>query len=282
MQDKNKKISKDNKYKKGDVFAYKIVGNEYKKMGLEGKYLIFRKIDDYKDNDIYENIIVYVQITNNFVLPKTENELNELEYIIMGNMGNVRHKYRMRLENIPKKKKKDIFIYLGNFKNLRVPDDEYIEDYFWSCPLKNIKYIIGRVDRGGTERQPIYYEVDPKNIEDSYIRFLMRVKYYKEVLKINVPDDAIVKDNALLYVSLIDSFMIDGFLKNPQGFLTEEIKKEAYKRIEELRKTINATNDNDKLEKIEILNNLEEKIKKYEPVVYKIYDKYFIQNKNQD
>ena len=281
MEDNNKKVNEDNKYKNGDVFAYKIVGDENKKNGLEGKYLIFRKVDDYKDNNIYESMIVYVQITKNSVLPKTENELNELDYIIMGNMGNVRHEYRMRLDNIPKKKKKDIFIYLGNFPNLRVPADEYINEYFWSCSLKKIKYIIDDVNRLGTERKPVYYEVDPKNIEDSYIRFLMRVKYYKDVLKIDVPDNAIVKDNALLYVSLIDSFMIDGFLKNPQGFITEEIKKEAYKRIEELRKIINATKDKDKLERIEILNNLEEKIKKYEPIVYKIYDRYLVKNKNK-
>lgn len=251
----------------GDVFAYKLEGEENKKIGLEGKYLIFRKVDDYRENKMYENPIVYVQITDNCELPKTKEDLNKLKYVIISNQGNVRHEYRMVLENIPKRKKKEVLMYIGNFKDLITPKDEYIESIkinLWKCALKNTKYIVNSLVRLGTNKEPIYYETDPKNISDSHIRFLMRVEYYKKVLKIYPPKEAIVKDDPLLYIALVDSFMIGGFIRNPVGFINEEVKQETYKRIKQLRNIIDSSNDNDKEERLNILKELEEKVKTYE------------------
>lgn len=254
-------------FKIGDVFAYKLKGKENEELGLEDKFLIFRKVDDYGENKIYENPIVYVQITDNCELPKTKEDLDKLNYIIVSNQGNVRHEYRMVLEKIPKKKKSEVLIYLGNYMDLITPKDEHIENIklsLWKCNLKNVEYIVNKLIRLGTNNEPIYYETDPKNISDSHIRFLMRVEYYKKVLKINPPKDAIVKDDPLLYIALVDSMMIGGFIRNPVGFVNKEVKQETYKRINELRNIINSSDKNDKLERLRILDELEEKVKKYE------------------
>lgn len=263
---KQKSIGKE--WKIGDTYAYKIKSLEY-----EGQYLIFRKIDDYRNNKKYQSAIIYVQITSNKQLPKTATEINELEYIIISNEGNVRHQYRMILTDIPKQKSSEL-IYLGNYLNIKTPKDEYIENTkfniqgqlfinIWELSFKNIENLINVIKRLGTNKNPIYYKIDPKNISDSHIRFLMRVKYYKEILKIEPPKDAIVKNDPLLYISLVDSLMIGGIVENPVGTVTKEVKEVAIKKINELRTIISSSNDNDKGERINILNILEEKIKKY-------------------
>lgn len=255
-------INKDTEWKIGDTYAYKIEKNaEY-----EGQYFIFRKVGEgiYGAQIRYQTPIVYVQITSNKKLPKNEEEISELEYLVISNEGNVKHEYRMQLTAVPRKST-DKLIYLGNFKNIKTPEDEYI-DYecnTWVHTLKDIEFLIGELKSLGTNKKPIYYEIDPKNISDSHIRFLMRLKYYKEILEIEPPEDAIVKNDPLLYIAFVDSLMIEGFVKNPVGTVTEEIKQEAYKRIDKLKETINLDNKNNKEKRINILNEFEEKLKKY-------------------
>ena len=120
----------------------------------------------------------------------------------------------------------------------------------------------------GTNNKPIYYEVDPKNISDSHVRFLMKVKYYKEKLNIIPPENAIVKDNALLYVSLVDSLMIGGFVKNPVGMKVKDMKAETYNRIEELEKMVNEQNEIQEIkdERINILEDLRKRIEAYKGI----------------
>ena len=258
--------AKNGSFKIGDVFAYKLSNKEVKNSGLEGQYLIFRKIDDYGENKIYENPIVYIQITDDGKLPKTKEDLNKLKYVIVSNEGNVRHEYRIRLENIPKRKKNELLIYIGNFMELITPKDEYIENIklnIWGCNLKNIEYIVDKLIRLGTNKEPIYYDINPKNISDSHIRFLMRVEYYKKVLKLNPPKDAIVKEDPLLYIALVDSLMIGGFVRNPVGFVNEEVKKETYKRIKKLKEIISCSDEENKQERIKILDEFEIRVKEY-------------------
>lgn len=264
---KTKKITKretnkNNEWNIGDTYAYKIKNKKYK-----DQYLILRKIDNYEYGSIirYQSAIIYVQITSNKRLPKNEEELNNLEYIITCNEGNVRHQYRMKISTLPRKET-DELIYLGNFKNIEAPKDEYIEEIkinMWGHSFKDIEFLLDKLERIGTNRKPIYYEVDPKNISDSHIRFLMRVKYYKELLEIEPPKDAIVKNDPLLFISLVDSLMIGGFVKNPVGIVTEEVKQESYKRINELRNIIKHSKCNNKEEKFNKLNELEKKIRNY-------------------
>ncbi len=258
--------NRKNDWKIGDTYAYKIEQSISKDINLIGKYLIFRKVDEYKSNKIYESPIVYAQITNDNKLPKTKDEIENLQYIITANEGNVRHQYRMKLDNVQRKEKNDELIYLGNYINVITPSDEYIQKEkisIWSCAFKRNDYILDKLQRLGTNKYPIYYKTDPKNISDSYIRFLMKVEYYKNILRINPADKAIVKNDPLLYISLVDSLMIGGFVKNPVGFVNEEIKQETYKRIKELKNIINASHDEDKEKRIQVLDEFEKKVKEY-------------------
>lgn len=258
--------NKDFIWNVGDVYAHKIKNPQY-----EGQYLILRKVEDIKYKYYKKSAIIYVQITKNKNLPKSLEELNQLEYIVISNEGNVRHQYRMILNDISKKSISDL-IYIGNFINVDMPKDEYIQKivYSDSCPfnmwkhsLKDIEFLINKMERLGTNIKPIYYEVNPRDISDSHIRFLMRVQYYKNALNIYPPKEAIVKNDPLLWIAFVDSLMIGGFVDNPVGIVNEEIKQETYKRINILKDMINSTNSDKKAEKIAILDELEEKVKNY-------------------
>ena len=264
-----KKISKNNifEWKIGDTYAYKIQDSKF-----EGQYFILRKVQDcmYNNNTRYQSAIIYVQITTDKKVPKYQEEIDKLEYIIIGNEGNVKHEYRMQLYQIPRKINEKL-VYVGNFKNVITPKDEYIETEqlnIWLHSFKDIEYLIINMAMLGTNNKPIYYEVDPKNISDSHVRFLMKVKYYKEKLNIIPPENAIVKDNALLYVSLVDSLMIGGFVKNPVGMKVKDMKAEAYNRIEELEKMVNEQNEIQEIkdERINILEDLRKRIENYEGI----------------
>lgn len=263
--------NKNIEWKIGDTYAYKIENSEYK-----GQYLIIRKIDNSlkNSNTRYQSAIVYVQITQNKEIPKNEEEIENLDYIIIANQGNVKHEYRMQLYQIPRKKNEKL-IYLGNFKNIKIPEDEYIKKVelnIWSHPFNGIEFLINKMIRLGTNRNPIYYEIDLKNIEDPYIRFLIKVRYYKEKLDIIPSDKAIVKDDPLLYISLIDSLMIGGLVKNPVGMKVKDMKDEAYNRIEELKKIVNENNEiqNKKEEKLSVLEDLRKRIEFYEETIWNI------------
>ena len=264
-----KKIANNNilEWKIGDTYAYKIQDSKF-----EGQYFILRKVQDcmYYNNTRYQSAIIYVQITSNKEIPKNEEEIDKLEYIVMTNKGNVKYQYRTQLYQIPRKMPTQL-IYLGNFKNMKNPNDEYIEKEeisVWLTSFKDIEYLIIRMMDLGTNKKPIYKDIDPKNMSDSYIRFLMKVKYYKEKLNIIPPENAIVKDNALLYVSLVDSLMIGGFVKNPVGMKVKDMKAEAYNRIEELEKMVNEQNEIQEIkdERMNILEDLKKRIENYEGI----------------
>ena len=98
---------------------------------------------------------------------------------------------------------------------------------------------------------------------DSQIRFLAREKYYEEELEIEPEKDTYITEEPLLYIALVDSMMIGGWVKNPVGELTDEMKEKAYADIAILRKRIIDRGDKDKERKIRILDELQEKIKNF-------------------
>lgn len=267
-----KKLAKKNENKKyqwniGDVYAYKLDNEKAKELNLNGKYLIFRKIEDGLNKGRSIAIITYVQITNDEQLPKSKKDLEELPYIVISNMGNVRHEYRIELVNISQKFIKDELIYLGNYLETQLPKDEYIVSNKMNIPwykINQIDFLLHDYKILGTNKEPVYYEVDPRDIEDSKIRFLMRARYYEEKLNITPPEGSIVKDDPLLYIALVDSMMIGGIVLNPVGSLTDEMKQEAYKRIEILKNIIKEREDKTKEEKLKILDELKTKIENFD------------------
>lgn len=245
----------------GDTYAYKIEKGQYK-----GQYLILRKVKNstYSNNTRYQSAIIYVQITVDKKMPQSREELENLEYIILCNYGNVRHEYKMHLYQIPRKTSEKL-TYLGNFINVKTPKDEYTEKVdinLREYPVKMIENLIEKMITLGTNKRPIYYKVDPRDIEDSHVRFLMMVRYYEEQLGIIPPENAIVKDDALLYIALVDSLMIGGIVINPVNMRVKDMQNEAYKRIEELKKIVNKQEETQdkKKQRINILEDLKRKI----------------------
>ena len=119
-----------------NILAYKLEGEEAKEAGLENQYILMRKVDEGIWWPGHIVPIVYFQVTTDYKLPTTYEELENLQclqtsvsYIVTRN-GKVKVKYyRERMIStskrvIPSKK----LIYVGNFKNLPTPNDEYVPE----------------------------------------------------------------------------------------------------------------------------------------------------------
>jgi hypothetical protein len=150
----------------GDVLAYQLESQEAKDIGIDGRYLIFIKIDEaesYPNNIIP---IVRIKITKEETLPKTVEEINALEYFQVGSelKGDYHYdegkeqfvwksdgsdpvpKYVFKLRNTSKRAIPKKLIYIGNFKDeITLPDVEYIpsddiciQGYIWKRFDKNI------------------------------------------------------------------------------------------------------------------------------------------------
>lgn len=143
-------------WKKNDVFAYQLKSEYAKKYGLYDRWLILI-VDDLKVwEDHYVMPIVRAKITNNDEIPKTEDEINRLEYILiryenyegMFIFPKIRSKkqieynktmrdkilelgklpiYRFTIDNSSKRIIPKTLKYLGNYKKIRLPENEYIE-----------------------------------------------------------------------------------------------------------------------------------------------------------
>ncbi len=265
------------KWEIGDVYAYHIEGKETREN--EGRYLLFRMIDE--TEWIRGKVpITYVQITEKDKLPTEKNELEKLEYIIMRNFENVRYGYRTVIESTSKRVIPEKLIYIGNYQNIQPPQQEYIQELpveMELCLWKRVNEdFLERLKFHGTDLHPIYHEGNIENINDSKLRFLIRLEYYKQQLGITHPKEAIVKDNALLYISFIDSLMLPGLVRNPTGMRVENMREEAYKRIDELKKIIANQNETEekKKQRYDILDNLKERIAKYNDDIIKIGNGY--------
>ena len=267
-QQKPNKVKNKYIWNIGDIYAYQLKGEKAKKLGIYGRYLLFRKVGEGVYHQNSSIAWVYIQITDTDILPKSKEEIAKLEYVIISNEGNVKHEYIVELYRVTQKVYKEDLIYIGNFDNLPTPKDEYIDPIKDNISTQRWDYIethfLDKIINLGTNKKPVYHEVDPRDEEDSHIRFLMRAVYYEEKLKITPPEGAIVKTDPLLYIALVDSMMIGGFVRDPVGIVNEKIKQEAYKRIEELRKIILNREDEQKEEKLKVLDELKEKIEKYE------------------
>ena len=158
-QPEEKKISKyrlyKNEWKIGDVFAYKIEGEEAIKNNLNNRYFIIQKVDETEWWPGHIIPVVRVKITQDENIPKTEGEIDKLEYIQMF-FCPYEERFRGRRGDIPLKDqiggrtfetdeygqlpeflldiiittKSNAFekklIYIGNYPNIKPPKIEYI------------------------------------------------------------------------------------------------------------------------------------------------------------
>ena len=70
--------------------------------------------------------------------------------------------------------------------------------------------------------------------------------------------------------------MLPGLVRNPTGMRVENMREEAYKRIDELKKIIANQNETEekKKQRYDILDNLKERIAKYNDDIIKIGNGY--------
>lgn len=262
-KDIKKKTTKDS-WEIGDIYAYQLKGEKAKENNINGRYLLLRKARETRPEEGRMQA-VYCQITNDCKLPDTKEEIEKLDYVIMQNIGNVRYRYELEIYSLTKKTIKENFQYIGNYKSILPPYNEYSKNFYVGCNYKNLEEeVISRLNYFGTSSKPKRRNQKPEDMPDSEIRFLMREKYYEEVLNIIPPKGTYIQDDPLLFISLVDSMMIGGIVINPAGILDEKMKKKAYEKIEELKKIILEREDDEKNNKLKILEELEKNIKEFD------------------
>ena len=173
-QPEEKRMPKYRTYKceweNGDVFAYQLKSEYAKEQGLEGRYLIIQKIDEIDWYPCSTIPLVRVKITEDKTIPKTEKEIDELEYIqtwftsyerrfagfsalrplkdqIKGMSFNTDEygllpEYMVSIVITSKNMTKGKLTYLGNFINITPPQNEFIpicKDNFPTVLWKNFE-----------------------------------------------------------------------------------------------------------------------------------------------
>ena len=242
----------------GDTYAYELKGDKAEELGLKGRYLILRKVEDVDYIEQKIIAIVYCQITEDTVLPKTKAELEKLSYTIQMNKGDIRYAYKIRLGEVTQKALKEELIYIGNFTEMSCPPNEFKERTLYDItyyPYKELEYfILQDYEQRGTSKNPILYNWNSEDEYDDEIRYLMREKYYKDALEIEQEDSK----EAIEYLATIDAIIIR--MTKP---ITEEEKEQAYEKIKQLEDMITTPNQE---EKLNILEDLKKRIQEY---VYK-------------
>ena len=173
-QPEEKRMPKYRTYKceweNGDVFAYQLKSEYAKEQGLEGRYLIIQKIDEIDWYPCSTIPLVRVKITEDKTIPKTEKEIDELEYIqtwftsyerrfagfsalrplkdqIKGMSFNTDEygllpEYMVSIVITSKNMTKGKLTYLGNYINITPPQNEFIpicKDNFPTVLWKNFE-----------------------------------------------------------------------------------------------------------------------------------------------
>lgn len=120
----------------GDVFAYKLESDLAKEKGFFGRYLLLWKVDEGRWSPGHIVPVVYALITQDDNLPKDANDISKAQFI-RSTFARRKTEYQMLLLStskriIPSKKLK----YIGNYKKLDTPNDEYIvNDKLWLALL---------------------------------------------------------------------------------------------------------------------------------------------------
>ena len=157
-------------WENGDVFAYQLKSEYAKEQGLEDRYLIIQKIDEIDWYPCSTIPLVRVKITEDKTIPKTEKEIDELEYIqtwftsyerrfagfsalrplkdqIKGMSFNTDEygllpEYMVSIVITSKNMTKGKLTYLGNYTNITPPQNEFIpicKDNFPTVLWKNFE-----------------------------------------------------------------------------------------------------------------------------------------------
>jgi hypothetical protein len=120
-----------NDWKIGDTFAYQLNGEHSKANGLEGRYIVIHKIDDFElkkgiDKDIFP--IVYLKLTCDSNLPIDLTDIEQSEFIRKNrNFGKKKFEYRSFVWETSNRFFNKL-TYLGNY-SITPPSDEFIQKH---------------------------------------------------------------------------------------------------------------------------------------------------------
>lgn len=199
-QPEEKRMPKYRTYKceweNGDVFAYQLKSEYAKEQGLENRYLIIQKIDEIDWYPCSTIPLVRVKITEDKTIPKTEEEIEKLEYIqtwftsyerrfagfsalrplkdqIKGMSFNTDEygllpEYMVSIVITSKNMTKGKLTYLGNYINITPPQNEFIpicKDNFPTVLWKNFEERLMEMYFGHNKRNLEVYQ--RRNIANS-------------------------------------------------------------------------------------------------------------------
>lgn len=115
----------------GDTFAYQLSGAGAKSCGLEGRYILIRKVDEFEFGDGKLFPVVTFTMWDDTPLPQNAEEFQRLPMLklVCGRLGLSKSLYEYRAEIIVSSKRKLnalSLVYLGNFQKILMPADEVI------------------------------------------------------------------------------------------------------------------------------------------------------------
>ena len=147
-QPKEKKVRKITPYicdwKDYDTFAYKLESDYAKEKGIYGRYLILIKVDVIETYPKNISPVVWFKITKDDKIPRTLNEINELEFVelisylyahkrflfkktkekILTDEYNYIPIYKGHISTTSKRSIPKKLIYIGNYKGVKPPKNE--------------------------------------------------------------------------------------------------------------------------------------------------------------
>jgi len=113
-------------WKIGDVFAYKLEGEEAEALGISNQYILLIKVDE---SSVYPNHIipvVYIKLSSSGLLPNTIEDINNAMYL-RSTFARRKEEYRYQIISTSKRSiPKDKLIYIGNYDSISFPPNEYI------------------------------------------------------------------------------------------------------------------------------------------------------------
>ena len=116
-------------WKIGDTYAYQMTSEEAKELGIQGKYVLFRKVSE---NDFDGKIVPIVTLTlwNREPFPPSAEDFSSAPLLKLergGRMFSREDHFEYRTELLFKNKRQlNSLVFVGNFTNVPMPDDEII------------------------------------------------------------------------------------------------------------------------------------------------------------
>ena len=134
----------------GDTFIHRLTHPSAEEAHIQGWYVVFRKVGEYRDNKMNDIQIVYVTVCPPDKIPKTAKELNQLGVLRMMHHDAGWDYYGHIGFSSRKNEESWALTRIGNFPEIQVPVDATSEDPRFSMPL------FGRLTKN--DAQPDYEE----------------------------------------------------------------------------------------------------------------------------